>query len=592
MFRKFRKFRVGLAQKMILGYVVIILLPTLLIGSLYYKQLHNNAVKDYATNREYLIQQVGSTFLMNLSQIEMIHDMFQTNRTLSGLLSGNYTTASEQVYVYLKDLVPLFSFYKNSSTYIDRIRVYKMNPKVLDLGASIVDSASTIAPEVDKLKLGEGYWLQQIVDKSSDALQLTYYKKLYNEDFTQEIGILEIRLKRNFVSSLLHSNDPSGANAHYFYVTDKSNVLGTNLFTVSKPDMPLTAGDQEQIFSSIKMPRPYQYFEASGGELLMNKFQVPKMSATIMALTPTDELFQRTNSLVRWYVLVIAALLVILSGAYFVTFSTVVQRILKLGRHMRTNLLARYDEDRGSDEIAFLVSSYNTMITRNDELMSKIDISQLRQKEAAYLALQAQINPHFIYNGLEAIRMAAEENEDPDVAKMLYALGQSIRYSLSRSSHATLKDELSHIRSYLEIYKVRMEERLQYDIIVRDQALLLRECPRFIIQPLVENAVIHGISKRSKTGVLQIEAWLEGELAIVEIRDNGVGMTPEQLEMLRRTLDGEIRPQESEKSGGIGVMNVHERMISKFGQAYGLRITSELGEGTTVALYIPRKGES
>ncbi|REE86544.1 two-component system sensor histidine kinase YesM [Paenibacillus taihuensis] len=588
----FRKFRIGLAQKMIIGYIVIILLPTLLIGSFYYKQMHNNAVKDYATNREYLIQQVGSTFLMNLSQIEMIHDMFQTNRTLSGLLSGKYTTASDQVYVYLKDLVPLFAFYKNSSTYIDRIRVYKLNPDVLNLGASIVDSASTIAPEVDKLKLGEGYWLQQIVDNSPDALQLTYYKKLYNEDFTQEIGVLEIRLKQNFVSSLLHSNDPNGANAHYFYVTDKNNVLGTNLITVSNPAIPLSDDDEEQILSSIKMPQPYQYFEASSGELLMNKFEVPKMAATIMALTPTDELFQRTNSLVRWYVLVIAVLLIILSGAYFFIFSTLVQRILKLGRHMRKNLLTRYDEDRGSDEVAFLVSSYNAMVSHNDEMMRKINVSQLRQKEAAYLALQAQINPHFIYNGLEAIRMAAEENDDPDVAKMLYALGQSIRYSLSRSNHARLKDELSHIRSYLEIYKVRMEERLQYDIVVRDETLLLRECPRFIIQPLVENAIIHGISKCSKTGMLHIEAWLEGDLAIVEIRDNGVGMTPEQLDMMRRKLDGEIGPPESDKPGGIGVMNVHERMISQFGPAYGLQITSELGEGTTVTLHIPRKGES
>ncbi|SFT21763.1 sensor histidine kinase [Paenibacillus sp. BC26] len=590
---KLRKLRIGIVKKMIIGYVVIILLPTICIGLLYYKQIHNNALKDFANNREYFIQQFGSSLTMNMNQIEMIHDIFQTNKVLSGLLSGKYKTESEQVNVYLKELVPLFSFYKSNSFYIDQIRIYKSDPNVRNMGTSIVDSDGSIPSRATGLKVGEGYWLQEMSTPS--ALQMIYYKKLYNEDFSRAIGLMEIRLKYTFLSSMFHSSDVKGTPLHYYMAEDsnpRKGITHTEIVALSAK-LPLSSPDKIRIYSAVQKSKSLQYMDSELGLLMMNSFYVPRLSSTILTVTPTSELFQKTQNSVQFYLLMISALLLILSCAYFFTVSTVVQRIVKLGKHMRGNLLAKYKEEQDSDEIAFLVSSYNKMIDRNDELMSKVDISQLRQKEAAYLALQAQINPHFIYNGLEAIRMAAEESDSPDVAKMIYALGQSIRYSLSKSQYVVLRDELSHIRSYLQIYKVRMEERLQYEIEVEDESLLRIACPRFIIQPLVENAIVHGISKKRGTGTLRIRLYSEGPLALVRIQDDGAGITPERLEMLRQKLDGIVSmPEPEQEQGGIGVMNVHERMISHFGPAYGLTIASEPGEGTTITLSMPKEGNA
>ncbi len=608
---KLRKFRIGIVQKMIIGYIVIILLPTICIGMLYYRQIHNNALKDFANNREYFIQQFGSALTMNMSQIEMIHDIFQTNKVLSGLLAGKYRAESEQVYVYLRDLVPLFSFYKSNSFYIDQIRIYKTDPKVLSMGTSIIEPDDSIPAEAIKLNVGEGYWLQQMSTPS--ALQLTYYKKLYNDDFTKATGLMEIRLKFTFISSMFRTSDVKGTPMHYYLAgdvdIDDRKDEGQGEVVALSAKLPLGGADKERLYSSVQQAKTYQYMDSGLGQLLVNSFHVPKLGATIMTVTPTSELFQQTKNSVRFYVLMIAALLLILTFAYFFTVSTVVQRIVKLGKHMRNNLLAKYREEQDSDEIAFLVSSYNKMIDRHDELMSKVDISQLRQKEAAYLALQAQINPHFIYNGLEAIRMAAEESDSPDVAKMIYALGQSIRYSLSKSQHVKLRDELTHIRSYLQIYKVRLEERLQYDIDVEDEDLLRIVCPRFIIQPLVENAIVHGITKKRGTGTLRIHVYSEGGSAVVSIQDDGAGMTPEKLEQLRQKLAGNgtamaatmataataatVASQEPEQQqGGIGVMNVHERMISQFGPAYGLSVESEQGVGTTITIRMPKEGSA
>ncbi|WP_165822621.1 sensor histidine kinase [Paenibacillus montanisoli] len=590
---KLRRFSIGIVKKMILGYIVIILLPTICIGMLYYRQIHNNALQDFANNREYFIKQFGTALTMNMSQIEMIHDIFQTNKVLSGLLAGKYRAESEQVYVYLRDLVPLFSFYKSNSFYIDQIRIFKTDPKVLSMGTSIVEPDDSIPDEAVRLNVGEGYWLQQLSTPS--ALQLTYYKKLYNDDFTKATGLMEIRLKFTFISSMFHTSDVKGTPMHYYLAGDADDTKDgrINEIVALSAKLPLGSADKERIHSSVQGAKTYRYMDSEIGQLLVNSFHVPKLKSTILTVTPTSELFQQTKNSVQFYVLMIAALLLILTFAYFFTVSTVVQRIVKLGKHMRGNLLAKYQEDQDGDEIGFLVSSYNKMIDRHDELMSKVDISQLRQKEAAYLALQAQINPHFIYNGLEAIRMAAEESDSPDVAKMIYALGQSIRYSLSKSQHVKLQDELTHIRSYLQIYKVRMEERLQYDIDVEDESLLRIDCPRFIIQPLVENAIVHGISKKRGTGTLLIRVYGEDGTAFVRIQDDGAGMTPEKLEQLRQKLAGYTAPQEPEQQqGGIGVMNVHERMISQYGQAYGLIVESEQGIGTTITLRMPKEGNA
>ncbi|MRN52270.1 sensor histidine kinase [Paenibacillus monticola] len=239
--------------------------------------------------------------------------------------------------------------------------------------------------------------------------------------------------------------------------------------------------------------------------------------------------------------------------------------------------------DTYSKELGFLISSYNSMIARIDELTNTVHKVELMKKEADFKMLQAQINPHFLYNTLETMRMHAEQNDDPDVAEMACSLGKLLRYSLSKSENETsLLSEIEHVEHYTAIHKVRMGSRLEvvWDI-SEDVASRLStfRCPRFIVQPMVENSIQHGISKKRRKGMITISVEDTTEEVVLTIADNGVGIPPERLEIITKVLNGSLAPEDIPFTGGIGLYNVNERIKAFYGNPFGISMTSVDGEG-------------
>ena len=213
---------------------------------------------------------------------------------------------------------------------------------------------------------------------------------------------------------------------------------------------------------------------------------------------------------------------------------------------------------------------------------------ELSMKQASLATLQAQINPHFLYNTLECIRgMALLADQEP-IADIASSLSRFFRYSISgKSDLVTVADEIENVENYIKIQQYRFQDR--FSLLVQndhqaDEALL----PKLTLQPVVENAILHGLSDITEDGQIAIEVRKASEHVTIKISDNGCGMTPEELEQLCQKIYGQNQDKEKERRHtGIGMQNVDRRLKLHFGQQYGLSLQSCKGMGTDVEVWIP-----
>lgn len=241
-----------------------------------------------------------------------------------------------------------------------------------------------------------------------------------------------------------------------------------------------------------------------------------------------------------------------------------------------------YHAVEGSKEIGELSQSFGHMVVQIQQLMEKVREEEITLRKAELRALQAQINPHFLYNTLDAIGWLCEEERTQDAVEMVNALAKLFRISISKGHEMiTVEKELEHARSYLKIEKFRYKQfTYSFDI---EEECLQYYCNKITLQPIIENAIYHGLDRMVDEGEIQIGVHSRGENLVFTVEDNGIGMTKEQC---REILEGSA----GDKTG-IGIRNVNNRIKIYFGEQYGIQIDSELDEGTKVTIVMPKIGE-
>lgn len=235
-------------------------------------------------------------------------------------------------------------------------------------------------------------------------------------------------------------------------------------------------------------------------------------------------------------------------------------------------------------EIQMLSDGFEKMVGRLNQLIEQNRQEQISLRSAELALLQAQINPHFLYNTLDTIIWLIETEKYEQAVDMVTSLSGYFRSSLSKGRDIiTLREEEQHVRSYLEIQHVRYKDILEYRIEIQPE-LAMYEIPKLTLQPLVENALYHGIKLKRGLGMISVKGYEQGEDIWLVVSDNGAGMDEERLEEIRKSIRKEQRV-------GFGLSTVHERLQLWFGAEYGLSIESVLGEGTTVRVKIPKQTE-
>ena len=276
---------------------------------------------------------------------------------------------------------------------------------------------------------------------------------------------------------------------------------------------------------------------------------------------------------------------------YSEDFSSRVELLVKKFRRAETGDLSVSEKISGTDEIAVLDQQFNRMLGKLDQLIKTSYVQKLENKEAQLKNLQLQINPHFLYNTLETISSIAAVKQVFVVCDICGKLGEIFRYSLGKDygELVPLEQEMTHIKNYMFIQKIRYGDRLQvfYNIDVDAAHVYI---PRFILQPIVENAISHGLSNLTSVGTLEVSAFEKKDRLYIEIEDDGEGMVREKVAEITRFINT-AKPVEGKKN--IGIRNVNQRIKLAYGEAYGITIRSAPYQGSrfTIQLPIMRKGE-
>lgn len=313
---------------------------------------------------------------------------------------------------------------------------------------------------------------------------------------------------------------------------------------------------------------------------------------TIIGMAPLQEIVAEANR-IRQLIIISVLLSIIFVITLHSLLTKRLTRPIQLLQHKMRLTASGYLEAKvkpeGSDEIADLGQSFNIMVEKIKELLEQSLQEQQQLQKAELRTLQAQINPHFLYNTLDSIVWMAEAGKNDGVIRIVKALSDFFRLSLNKGRDwVQIRSELAHAQSYLIIQQMRYRDILEYRIEVDEE---LQDFPilNMTLQPLIENALYHGIKNKRGKGIISIGGYADGSSVVLTVTDNGIGIPGERLELLRAQM---VQPIQSEGTdtaqSGFGLQNVHQRLQLYFGDKYGIRIDSTEGIGTQIMVYIPK----
>ena len=347
---------------------------------------------------------------------------------------------------------------------------------------------------------------------------------------------------------------------------------------------------QQLIYVGIKQEDTLRYAGRGDGvytegNTLRIVRSIPQSKWRLVGVSYLDELVETPrNAALRMIVMVgSVALLLVLGVAAFAMglVSAPIQRLVaQMHRFEQDATGFQYEPIRGTQEIAVLSDSFGHMVCRIQELIEEVKHDEETLQKTELKALQAQINPHFLYNTLDSIQWMCEVGRNTDAVQMVGALARLFRISISRGAELIpIRRELEHAESYLIIQKFRYKDQFQYRFVV-DDSLLDCLCSKITLQPIIENAILHGFGEFVDAGEIIIEVKDDGADIIMSVTDNGIGM---EKDVCARLLSAQ-----EDSSSGIGLKNVNDRNQIYFGEQYGLSIESEPDEGTCVTIRLPK----
>jgi len=420
-------------------------------------------------------------------------------------------------------------------------------------------------PHVESLLLNEYPWVVSISTRIRQA------------DGTEQIVVLDSRF-----SQIASYVDTVGVGSHgYCFIMDQDGTI------IYHPQQQLIfAGLKEENTQNMTAHSDGSYEENS----LIYTIRTRKGSSwRIVAVSFVDELIEGR---LKDCLILLAGLLLIVLAATIVS-SVVLSRYISRPIHSLNKAMGEFEANAegfsyepvyGSLEVTSLSNAFGHLVIRIQELMNQVRNEEIVLRKTELRALQAQINPHFLYNTLDSIAWMCEEGRTKDAVEMVNALARLFRISISKGHELIpVEKEVEHAKSYLQIQKFRYKNQFQYSFDVQESCLHYY-CNKITLQPIIENAIYHGLNRMIDEGFIEIKIFEDGSDVVFTVEDNGVGMTKEQCESI---LHKEVKGQ----TGGIGIKNVNDRVKIYFGEQYGMKIESELDEGTKVSIRMPKLEE-
>lgn len=565
-------------QKMLLAFFVLTILPVTLIGFFSY-QKSADIIKE--KTREYnidVITEVGRNIEFKLSENRRLYYAIFTNATVQNeLRHDNLGFESAQAKIEARRRIEsiLFEAILGSDD-LEAIYIYSLSGN-----------------KYNSYHVGESYWLstddQRRIEEARgsmvwlrpdpERLVILGGRAIYDLETQQLLGYL-----------VLHYREKTLAQTY-----DQINLKQRgHIFMVDGQGRVISSPDKTQLNETIDAPyidkmnkgETHGFFsERVDDKLVYITYKlIEGTDWRIISIIHAAQYEKEAISLKNWLLIIIGiccACFLFIAIAWSSHMSKPIRELANMMLRVEQGKFdVRYQYEY-RDEIGILGRNFNKMVERINYLIHKVYQEKLLQQRSELKYLQFQINPHFLFNTLDTIHWLASMRDMSEISDMTKKLGDIMREGIKGDDFIMLANEIRNINNYLDIQKYRFRDRMNVSVDI-DIDILHMKVPKFILQPIVENAIVHGVERQIGAGHIHIRGYKEDDVLIFTIKDNGPGMSAEDIAKLQ--LD---KVDDEEQGGGIGLRNVHQRIKLYYGSDYGVHIKSEIGVGTRVTLVLP-----
>lgn len=535
-----------------LSFMIVVILVFIIFGFTYYGVIGKYLIKNQLDHQTVTAQALCRTLEVWANDCEKVTFDIATDNSLQMYLQS-IKDSNENKDKSIKKLIELFQ--KNNKAIRD---IYIMDNNydiigtgnIFDIKHYIYDRISTAERNLGSVVWDTGYNTESIV----------LFRTIYDK-----------------------KNDPNIRLGYLFVTIDNTQVL--NLFDRYRTDTTqrfslkgITNG-----FEVTERGFYYDYYDnfekLLQSEVTFKDWNLRTWINRTVALEPVKEL----NSKLMILGIISVFIVVLLSWIFASQITKPISKMKKIISTYGTGDFSAKIKVEGKDEIASLGNILNDMSSKISNLFSEVKKSEKQRRKLELQTLEYQINPHFLYNTLDSINILARQNEDLRMADMVTSLSRLFRLGLHKGQGVvTIRDEVMHVTYYLKIQGIRFEEQLNWYIDIEEDIKNV-EIIKFILQPIVENAIIHGIRKKEELGFIDIIGRRNKNDIIFQVKDTGSGMNEERLRLVKSLLSNK---NNAETGMGFGLNNVNQRIKLHYGEHYGIEIESEEGHGTIVSIRI------
>ncbi|HHY83318.1 MAG TPA: sensor histidine kinase [Clostridiales bacterium] len=591
--KRHSKYNIKLRTKLMIFYLILITVVFGLYTLFSFFSISESSKEQMEEAADQVLKQTSELLNYKLDNIIYASDQLFYNRTMNNIIKRDRNLPlSPQLLSDLNQMkVLISSAFKNDdmyrlTLYLDSSVYYSQSYSITGNFKTQFSSISSIVNEHWYKKLlkfgGKVMWIEPSIAEKSDPAEVVISCVRFIKDmdsYTNIIGLLRFDLLQTDINRIVEKAAITNNGVVYLLNSEDKVMAYSN--------QSLTEKYKDQVKTIVRESRSngeWKTINVGNEFVLIGAVPVKNTDWTLISVIPYMDLqaagWQIINRILFFLMIAIP-----LSFAMSIMFShSVTKRIYMLSKKMVTALddrLPDYMEEVGSDEISMLIRSYNYMIKKIKEFSETQYRMGIDVKNAELKALQAQIDPHFLYNTLDLINWIALRNGVHEISDIVQKLTKFYKLSLSKGRDIiSVREELAHIEIYVGLQNLRFNNRINLIIDV-DQNIYRYSMPKLILQPIVENAILHGIfCKDSKTGTVTITGKMDNNNIRLSISDDGVGMDPAKAESL-------FRSDNHKEEKGYGIINVNHRIKLFFGNDFGMTCHSKLGEGTVVEIVIP-----
>ncbi|ALP37010.1 histidine kinase [Paenibacillus sp. IHB B 3084] len=578
---------VRLRDKMLLLYFLCVFVPVVLTNLIFYHVTSQNVKEQRMQDISRALEQIKIEFYREFEDAMEISSIFYTDHQLNELLEQTYPHPAEYIAAYDSYLRRMLNnTYSPVYHSVGGMTIYTDNPTLLDSGGiSFIDERVKSLPWYAKIPPGRQS--KPIFVRTDDGTgeQLHPFSLIRRMNyFYSENGhekILKIELRMSSIQEIFHNLNLRGS---LFLLNERGEIEYTT-------DPRIDINHKVVAYSTLQQPKDTIEFKT-------NYVLTSNLNgwSIVTAVSGDEVLYEMEKS--RNFVLLLTCMNMLLPTLIIIwitrSLNVRIHRILKHMKKVKNQHFELIPGTESRDEIGQLTGEFNRMMLKIKRLINDVYVADIQRKNLEILrrhaqlnALHSQINPHFLFNALETIRMRSLMKHEDETARIIHNMARIFRNSLVwNKDRVTLREELELIRCFLEIQQYRFGERIQYEVQARPEDLdyLL---PKMVVLTLVENASIHGIEPLKHGGRIEIHFERREERLMLTVRDDGVGMSLEQVQRLY----GYMHRQE-EMGERIGLQNVIYRLKLYYGSRFELDIRSAPGEGTEIRIIIPADRES